>query len=128
MILGIDHGKAKLGLARADGPLAQPYMVVRVKSAEDALEKVAKMVKVEQVAKVVVGVSEGEIGKEQEEFANNLRQTLGVPIETWDETLSTQDAQAYTINMGMGRKKRREREDAYAAAIMLQSFLDNVQK
>src|SRR3989344_4126977 len=124
MILGIDHGRAKLGLARADGPLAEPYMVVRVKSTEDALKKVAKIVKAEQIAWVIVGVSEGVMGREQEEFATGLREILDVPVETWDETLSTQDAQAYAINMGIGRRRRQEREDAYAAAIMLQSYLD----
>lgn len=124
-LLAIDYGRARLGLAKAEGPLAEAYRVMRVKSIEDAAKKVAKIARAGGAERVIVGVSEGEMGREQEEFAHNLSTFLDVPVETWDETLSTQDAQAFAIQMGIGRKKRREREDAYAAAIMLQSYLDS---
>lgn len=120
-ILGIDYGRAKVGLAIAEGPLAEPHSVVKVKPVEEAVKRV---VMVEGVGRVVVGISENEMGKEQEEFVCRLQEKLEIPVETWDETLSTQDAQTLLIASGKSRKKRREMEDAYAATIMLQSYLD----
>ena len=123
-ILGIDYGRAKIGLARAEGTLADPWKVIKINGWEDALEKVEQVVKVEQVEQVVVGVSEAEMGLEQERFVKDLENRLAIPVQTQDEALSTQDAQALSITSGQGPKKRRELEDAYAAAIMLQSWLD----
>lgn len=124
MILGIDYGRAKIGLARAEGTLAEPWRVIRVSSEQDALKKVEQVVQVEQVAQVVVGVSEGEMGEEQKRFATELAQVLAVPVETQDEGLSTQDAQVMARTAGIPQKKRQKLEDAYAATIMLQSWLE----
>ncbi len=122
--LGIDYGRAKVGLAIGVGSLSEPLKVIRVNSFEDAVEKVIQVIKVEQVEQVVVGVSEGEMGKESKEFSLSLSKTLKIPIETFDETLSTQDAQTLSQQSGMSRKKRHEMEDAFAASVMLQSYLD----
>lgn len=125
MVLGIDYGRAKVGLALADSMLAEPYLVVRVKTQREAVVVVEKIIKEKNIEKIVLGISEGEMGREQEEFAEMLRTDLSIPVTLWDETLSTQDAQAYAIESGVRRRKRREMEDAYAAALMLQSYLDS---
>lgn len=117
-ILGIDYGKSKIGLATSDGPISEPWKVVKVKSFEDAVEKIKLVLTEASVDKIVVGISEGEMGEESKRFAEKI----GAEIS--DETLSTQDAQKMSIEAGIGRKKRREMEDAYAAAIMLQNYLD----
>jgi len=124
-ILGVDYGRAKIGLAIADGPLAEPHSVLKVNSFEDALKKVEQVVQVMKVEKVIVGVSEGEMGKEQEKFASLLGKRLNMEVVTWDEALSTFDAQQISREAGLGPKKRREMEDAFAAAIMVQSYLDH---
>ncbi len=124
-ILGIDYGRAKIGLATADGPLAEPHSVVRVNSMEDAVEKVSQVAHVSQVSQVVVGVSEGLMGKEQEKFAKLLKEKTGINVVVWDETLSTQDAQMLSIQSGQGQKKRADMEDAFAAALVLQSYIDS---
>lgn len=124
-ILGVDYGRAKIGLALADGPLAQPLSTVKISDREDAFAKIERVVKVEGVDRVVVGVCEGKMGKEQHEFAQSLKEKLlRVLVVTWDETLSTQDAQSLAREAGVGRKKRQDLEDAFAAAVMLQSYLD----
>lgn len=120
-ILGIDYGRAKIGLAISEAGLAEPWKVVWVGSMEEAVRKVVQVVQVEQV---VVGVSEGKMGEEQERFAKTLAERLIIPVETWDETLSTQEAQSRSIAAGVPKKKRRILEDAFAAAVMLQSYLD----
>lgn len=118
-ILGIDYGRSKIGLAISDGPISEPWKVIRVKSFEDAIQKVLQVLQVAQVDKVVVGVSEGQMGEESKRFAEKIG------AETSDETLSTQDAQRMSIEAGVSRKKRHEMEDAYAAAVMLQNYLDS---
>lgn len=111
-ILGIDYGRSKIGLAVAENGLAEPWKVVNPIELKKILEK-------EKFDKIVVGISEGEMGTESGKFAK----TLGA--ETFDETLSTQDAQKLSREAGVSKKKRRGMEDAYAASIMLQNYLDS---
>ena len=125
-ILGIDYGRSKVGLAIADGPLADPMSVIRYTDLRTLEEKLIKVIEDNNIEKIVVGISEGEIGKESRQFSLSLGKTLVIPVETFDETLSTQDAQRMSREAGIGQKKRHEMEDAYAAAIMLQNFLDFV--
>ena len=129
-ILGIDYGRRKIGLAIADGPLAEPWKVFRYEDVDEVIKKVIQVIKVERIERVVVGISEGEMGRESKKFSLSLSQSLPaqaglkIPVETFDETLSTQDAQELSRAAGIKRKKRKELEDAYAAAVMLQSYLE----
>lgn len=121
-IIGIDYGRKKMGLAISEGILAEPYKVIRYENVDEAIEKIRK--ETEKIDKVVVGISEEEMGEESKEFSNRLRENLSIPVETFDETLTTQEAQRLGIEAGIKRKKRKEMEDAYAAAVVLQSYLD----
>ena len=123
-ILGIDYGRKKMGLSFATGKLAEPYKVIRIQKEEDAILKIGDIVKEEGVELVVVGISEGAMGEETRSFGKRLSGRLGIKVEFWDETLSTQDSQALSIEAGLSRKKRRGLEDAFAAAVMLQSYLE----
>lgn len=123
-VLGVDYGRAKFGLAISAGRVAVPLSVERVNSWEKAIAKIRKIIAAEKVDKVVIGISEGDMAKEQYRFAKLLRNVLFVPVETWDETLSTRDAQRLSAELKIPRHRRREMEDAFAAAIMLQSYLD----
>ena len=123
-ILGIDYGKKKIGLAIASTMLAEAYDVVRYETIEEAIEKIKKVVQVEQVEKVVIGISEGKMAEETKKFVIRLRGEIGKPIVFQDETLSTQTAQTLSREAGINRKKRRQLEDAYSAALILQEYLD----
>jgi putative holliday junction resolvase len=123
--LGIDYGRSKVGLAVADGSLAEPVKVIRYKDTKILEDKLQKIIKDNNIEKIVVGVSEGEMGEESKAFASKFRSSLIVPVETFDETLSTQDAQRMSKEAGIGQKKRHQMEDAYAAAIMLQNYIDS---
>lgn len=124
-ILGIDYGRRKLGLAMSEGYLSEPWKVLRVEHLDEALKKITQIIKDEKIEKVVIGVSEGEMGRESKDFGMNLQQELEIQVDTHDETLSTQDATRLAIEAGMGRKKRNEMEDAFAASIILQDYLDS---
>ncbi|MCH7640627.1 Holliday junction resolvase RuvX [Patescibacteria group bacterium] len=124
-MLGIDYGKKKIGLAIADGPLAEPLKVIRYKLEEDVLRKVVEVVEVEKVEQAVIGISEREMAKETKNFARKLGNKLEIPISFQDETLTTKEAQDLSQEAGIKRKKRRELEDAYAATLILQAYLDS---
>lgn len=123
-ILGIDYGRAKVGLATSEGKLGIPLCVLRVSSPTDVVRKIIDIAREEKAEKIVVGISEGDMQKEQEKFVDILGEKSGVKVETWDETLTTQDAQTLARAAGLSKKKRREMKDAFAAAVMLQSYLD----
>lgn len=124
-IVGIDYGKRRIGLALATSSIAEPYKVIKVKSVGEAIQKVEQVVQVEQVEQVVVGISEGEMANETKSFARKLGNKLKIPISFQDETLTTKEAQDLSQKAGIKRKKRRELEDAYSAALILQAFLDS---
>ena len=123
-LLGIDFGRAKIGLAVSEGFLAEPYSVIRYEDEKELLEKIKVLVDKEQIDKVVVGVSEGKSAEEATSFGEKLRE-LGLEIVFFDETLSTVSAQELSREAGMKRKKRKALEDAFAASVMLQSFLES---
>lgn len=117
--LGIDYGRAKVGLAVAEGKFSEPLKVVRVSGFDDAVLKIKKEIGLEKPDKIVVGVSEGKMGEESKKFAAALG------ASTFDETLTSLDAQRLSRESGIPQKKRHEMEDAYAASIMLQNYLDS---
>ncbi len=123
-ILGIDYGRKKIGLAFADSKLADPLAVVHGETTEELIQELKKIILENQVEKIVVGISENEMGEESKRFSLSLKEKLKIPVETFDETLTTQEAQKLAIEAGIKRQKRKELEDAYAAALMLQSYLD----
>jgi len=114
-----------MGLAIANGPLSEPLQVIRYSDTKILVEKLQKIIKDNDIEKIVVGVSEGKIGEESKKFASSIQPLIQSTIILADETLSTQDAQRMSREAGISQKKRHEMEDAYAACIMLQNYLDN---
>lgn len=123
-ILGIDYGRRRIGLAVSLAHQAIPYKVLIVSSWQDAFEKIAGVAEAEGVDLVVVGVSEGEMEEEEQAFAAELERSTGLKVKLWNETLTTRDAAILAREAGLPRKRRKDLIDAYAAALMLQSFLE----
>jgi len=125
-ILGVDYGKSKIGLAIADDEsrLALPYSTIRFESEKEAIEKLEKIIKSEDVEKIVVGLPNGEIALKAKDFGKLLG-GIGFNVLYQDETFSTKEAQKMSIEAGIKRKKRKANEDAYAAALILQDYLDS---
>jgi putative Holliday junction resolvase len=124
LILGIDYGKKKIGLAITTGSLAEPLRTLRYRDIKILIEKVREIAQTLKVEKIVVGVSEGKMGKETRKFGERLQESLAIPIVFQDETLSTRKAQELSIEAGIKKSKRRKLEDAYSATLILQSYLD----
>lgn len=126
--LGVDYGKRKVGLAISEGKIASPFKVILVNALKDALIKISAVIRKEEVDHVVIGMPEsGEARKITQRFIRGLKKVapLGCDIVEAEETLTTQNALNKMIEQGFS-KKRRQIEDAYSAAIILQNYLDQV--
>jgi len=126
-ILGIDHGDARIGLALSDegGLIARPLQIIKhIARATDA-QTIARIVTEKEVKLIVIGLptdEEGEVGhqaRKVKRWAEALSQATSVKLDFWDESFSSIEADSVTPN-----RKRGEANDAHAAAIMLQSYLD----
>jgi putative Holliday junction resolvase len=133
-VLGIDAGERRIGLALSDElrMLARPLRVLhRDRGLAPVLDDIQAIATAEQVAQVVVGWpinADGSLGRQARraaEFARTVERVVGLPVQLWDERLSTQEARA-TLRAQGGRARVRARGevDAVAAAVMLQDYLD----
>ncbi len=129
-ILGLDVGERRVGVAVSDqlGVVASPIgYIPRGPGDRDTLRALIERY---VVTRLVVGLPRGLSGREGPQaadvraYADELAADLGLPIEYWDERLTTAIAERSLIESGTRRKQRRERVDAVAAAIMLQDYLD----
>jgi putative Holliday junction resolvase len=127
-ILGIDYGTRRIGLAVSDsGEIASPHAVV--KNEGDVVQKIARIGEELGATEFVVGIprrthaSAGE-GK-FERFADELRQRTCKPVTLWNESLSTVEAADQLRAAGRSRREAGNQIDMYAAAVILQSYLDD---
>lgn len=137
-LLALDVGLARIGVAVCD-PLrlaARPLTVLVRRSRNEDFAELAKLVQKEEVVGVICGLplnmdgSEGSqaqtVRKWADRYAYALRAILGrpLPIIFWDERLSTYAAQELLNEHGFGSGKQAISEDAAAAAVILQNYLD----
>lgn len=131
-VLAIDHGEKRLGIAISDpsGTIARPLTVIRHTSRDADVAQVLALAQEYQVERIVIGISlddQGQpnlAGRRALNFARALQRQTNIPVELWDEAFSTQDAREARIQAGVRRKKRRGHLDEWAAAMILQSYLE----
>ncbi len=131
-ILSVDHGEKRIGLALSDptGTIASPLRVIdHVSRLMDAAQ-VAALAQENEAGLIVIGQSFDEegrpnlAGRRAAKFAQALLEQTSIPIVLWDESFSTQDARIARIELGVSRKKRGGHQDALAAVVILQSYLE----
>lgn len=137
-ILGIDYGDKRIGVAVSDplGIIAQGVAVIGKNETFDQdireLKRIIK--KYSGVDEIVVGLPKtmaGEIGPQAEKvltFVEALKKEFKLNIVTWDERLTTVEAERTLIEAGLSRKKRKKIIDKSAAANILQNYLDRKRK
>ncbi|KKQ73825.1 MAG: Holliday junction resolvase YqgF, partial [Candidatus Woesebacteria bacterium GW2011_GWB1_38_5] len=101
--LGIDYGRKKIGLAVSDGVIAEPLRILRYEDIRILREKLGKIISEFGIQKIVIGISEGEMGRESKEFGRVLEEKIKTPVIYQDESLSTQTAQELSIGAGIKR-------------------------
>ncbi len=130
-LLGLDMGGRRIGIAVSDemGAIASPCgMVLRGPGDAAAIRALAeKYGAVRLIAGLPVSLSgrEGPQAAEVRADADAIARQVGLPLDYWDERLSTSIAERSLIASGMRRQKRREQVDAVAAAVILQGYLDH---
>jgi putative holliday junction resolvase len=132
-ILALDHGSKRIGVAISDemAIIAQPLEYIAAQPVADCLQRLKEIVDSRQVGEVLVGMPRnmngtyGPAAEKAREFVDGLKTVLTVPVKTWDERLTSAQANRALIESGLRRDKRRERVDQTAAAILLQSYLDS---
>jgi putative holliday junction resolvase len=131
-ILALDLGAKRIGVALSDpgATIAAPLETIAAAGDRRAVEQIVTICRRHGVARVVVGWprnmdgSRGPAAQHAEAFAERLRTALAVPVDLWDERLSTAAAERALIEAGTRREKRRETRDRVAAALILQTYLD----
>jgi len=132
-VLALDVGDKRIGVAISDPSqvLACSLKVIRRRSRQEDFAAVARLVEEYEVEKVVVGYPRSLDGKAHAQaekvgrYATGLAESLTVPMLLWDERFSTVTAERLMREAGLRGKKRRERVDAVAAAVILQDYLDS---
>lgn len=132
--LGLDLGTKTLGLSLSDvtGTIASTYKVIRFNENDFdiLLSQIKEIVLKEGVGELVLGLPKnmnntiGDRALVTIEFKEKLENYLNMKVNLMDERLSTVSAHNYMISADMSRKKRKEKVDALAANIILQSYLD----
>jgi putative Holliday junction resolvase len=132
-VLGLDFGERRIGVAVSDpeGTFALPLTVVQRGSLSKDIAAIVRLVEQYQAEAVVLGMPfslSGRVGPQAqlvETFQKTLAQHLAVPILAWDERLTTTEAERSLRAAGVKGKRIRQRVDATAAAIILQSYLEH---
>jgi putative Holliday junction resolvase len=130
--LGIDVGRARIGVALADAVLrtATPLRVIQRRSDAADLAVLAALAAEFEVTQAVVGLplnmdgSEGPSADFARRFAQKVGETLRTPVALQDERLSTFEAEARLRERGLDSRESRKQVDAEAAAVILQAWLD----
>lgn len=132
-IIGLDLGEKRIGVAAADDRTRVAIPVTTVTVSGDEVETVVELLKEQRADQVVVGLPlslSGAIGPQGQhvlDVVEQLRARLEIPVDTWDERLTTVQAARVPMGPRRGKSARSAQagRDAAAAAIMLQAFVDS---
>lgn len=134
-VLALDVGKRRIGLALSDplGITAQGLQTLERSRIREDLAYLAEVVSSQDVRLILVGNPlhmSGDAGRQAQyvrEFGDRLQVATGVPVEYWDERLTTVEAQRVLKGSGISIEKRARAVDRLAAVILLASYLDSRQ-
>ena len=133
-VLGLDIGDRRIGVAVSDEMrlIATPLEFIPAEPVAAFLARLKELIRDKEVDSILVGLprnmdgSYGPAALKVQEFVAVLKEAIGVPIKTWDERLTSAQANRFLIGAAVRRSKRREKVDQTAAAILLKSYLDSL--
>jgi len=135
-LLGLDFGQKRIGVAQSDelNSMAHAVGFIEHRNEEYVVREIQKLIDEYRIQKIVIGLPKtlkGQTGTQAEKvllFSDRLGKRISCPIITWDERLTTVQAERALIDQDVSRAKRRVKRDAIAAEIMLQSYLDFIKQ
>ena len=129
-ILGVDFGRARIGIAISDELRLLAHPLETISSKQNAVVRIKEIVRERKVDNVVVGIPKhmsGEIGQAANEalqFVEKLRAALSCEVIGWDERLTTVAANRALREAGKRTRDTRDYVDQVAAQMILQGYLD----
>ena len=131
--LALDHGTKRIGVAVSDElkMIAQPLEFIPTEPYDAFLIRLKQLIAEKEVELVFVGMPRnmdgtfGPAAEKVKEFVAGLTSEISVPIKTLDERLTSAQANRVLLEGKVRRADRKQKVDAMAAAILLQSYLDN---
>ncbi|HYP07983.1 MAG TPA: Holliday junction resolvase RuvX [Bryobacteraceae bacterium] len=133
-ILALDVGKRRIGLAISDplGITAQGLDTLERTTIREDLHRLATLAVDRAVSLLLIGDPLHMSGHQSRQaqyirdFADRLSQTTSIPVQFWDERLTTVQAQRVLKESGISIEKRARAVDRLAAVILLESYLDSL--
>ncbi|MBE17784.1 MAG: Holliday junction resolvase RuvX [Nitrospinae bacterium] len=133
-ILGIDYGNKRVGISISDELqlTAQPLTLLKRENDKDLITEIKKIISLYEIEKIVIGfpvLLDGTHSKQTKitkKFISLMRKSSELPIEKWEERLST--IEAGKILSSASKNKRKQNIDIVSAQIILQGFLDKIRK
>ncbi len=136
--LALDVGDKRIGIAISDPTSTLAVGLATIertgKGSSYVLDKLKEMVEEQNVSEIVVGIpfeidgTEGYQAKKVREFAKLIENRLSLPVREWDERLTSVQAERAMIAADVRREKRKRHVDRIAAVLILQGYLDNLQR
>lgn len=133
-ILGIDYGDKRVGVAISDELqfTAQPLKLLKRQNDYALITEIKDIIVVHNVGKIIIGLPVSLDGtyssqtKKTQKFISRIRKSSDLPIEKWEERLSTLEASK--ILTGVSKIKKKETIDIISAQLILQGYLDRNRK
>ncbi|MBN1504616.1 MAG: Holliday junction resolvase RuvX [Candidatus Eisenbacteria bacterium] len=130
--MGVDFGEKRFGISISDpgGVVAGSPSVVEAATPQEAVVKIKEIVEKEGVTEIVVGYpvslrgGAGPQAAKAAEFGALLSKGCGKTVSLWDERYSTVEAQRLLQNLSKKVRRQKQKRDAVAAMLILQSYLD----
>ena len=135
-LLALDVGQKRIGLAKTDGLGigVWPIKTLWREELKQDLEKIFNLIEDDAIQKIIIGLPLNQNGSDSTQtqkvraFANQLKKFLHqkqkiIPVEFWDERLSSWEAEQNFVEAGIKIKKRKELVDAEAACLILRDYL-----
>lgn len=132
-ILALDHGTKRIGVAVSDELklIATPLEFIPAEPFAAFLERLKQILREKEVELVLIGLprnmdgSYGPAALKVQAFVAVLRDAITIPVQTWDERLTSAQANRFLLEGNVRREDRKQKVDKMAAAILLQSWLDS---
>jgi putative Holliday junction resolvase len=132
-VLALDHGTRRIGVALSDELqiIASPLEYIPAEPFDPVVSRLQALIQDKAVELILIGMPRnmdgtyGPAAQKVKEFIAALQPHISIPIKTWDERLTSAQANRVLLQANVRRDKRKQNVDKMAAAILLQSYLDS---
>ncbi|MCK4519122.1 MAG: Holliday junction resolvase RuvX [Candidatus Omnitrophica bacterium] len=131
-IMGLDVGSVRIGIALSDKTrtIAQSFKTITRSAFDSDIQALKKIAIDNDVSHIVIGLPlnmDGTLSKQTEavlEFSRAVQEKIGLPVDNYDERLTSKEAESALILENLSRRKRKQKIDKVAACLILQNYLE----